>query len=82
VSFTASWGKPYADGSIGLLFFSKGVFRPTLRIAQFSIPLAIELIEKPPTHLPVTRATKARMSARGFFERRFAGPTSNYLAQN
>jgi uncharacterized protein (TIGR04141 family) len=40
--------KPYADGSIGLPFFSKVSLQAAAeRIAQFGIPLSIELIEKP-----------------------------------
>lgn len=40
--------KPYADGTIGLPFFSKVSLQAAAeRIAQFGIPLAIELIEKP-----------------------------------
>jgi len=40
--------KPYADGSLGLPFFSKVSLQAAAeRIAQFGIPVAIELIEKP-----------------------------------
>jgi uncharacterized protein (TIGR04141 family) len=40
--------KPYANGSIDLPFFSKVSLQAAAeRIAQFGIPLAIELIEKP-----------------------------------
>ncbi|MDZ5696696.1 TIGR04141 family sporadically distributed protein [Chelativorans sp. M5D2P16] len=40
--------KPYADGSLGLPFFSKVSLQTAAeRLAQFGIPLAIELIEKP-----------------------------------
>ncbi|RWD34907.1 MAG: sporadically distributed protein, TIGR04141 family [Mesorhizobium sp.] len=40
--------KPYADGSLGLPFFSKVSFQTAaVRIQQFGIPVAIELIEKP-----------------------------------
>lgn len=40
--------KPYADGTLGLPFFSKVSFQAAAeRIAQFGIPIAIELIEKP-----------------------------------
>lgn len=40
--------KPYADGSLGLPFFSKVSLQAAAeRLAQFGIPLAIELIEKP-----------------------------------
>lgn len=40
--------KPFADGSIGLPFFSKVSLQAAAeRIAQFGIALAIELIEKP-----------------------------------
>jgi uncharacterized protein (TIGR04141 family) len=45
--------KPYADGSIGLPFFSKVSLQAAAeRIAQFGIPLAIELIEKPASDTP------------------------------
>jgi uncharacterized protein (TIGR04141 family) len=45
--------KPYADGSIGLPFFSKVSLQAAAeRIAQFGIPLAIELIEKPASDSP------------------------------
>jgi uncharacterized protein (TIGR04141 family) len=50
-TFTVVYGimrKPYADGSLGLPFFSKVSVRAAAeRIAQFGIPLSIELIEKP-----------------------------------
>jgi uncharacterized protein (TIGR04141 family) len=40
--------KPYIDGTLGLPFFSKVSFQTAaLRIQQFGIPVAIELIEKP-----------------------------------
>lgn len=40
--------KPYADGSLGLPFFSKVSLQAAAeRIGQFGIPLAVELIEKP-----------------------------------
>jgi uncharacterized protein (TIGR04141 family) len=40
--------KPYADGSLGLPFFSKVSLQAAAeRIAQFGIPVAIELIQKP-----------------------------------
>jgi uncharacterized protein (TIGR04141 family) len=40
--------KPYADGSLGLPFFSKVSLQAAAeRIAQFGIPLSIELIQKP-----------------------------------
>lgn len=40
--------KPFADGTLGLPFFSKVSLQAALeRIAQFGIPVAIELIEKP-----------------------------------
>lgn len=40
--------KPYADGTLGLPFFSKVSLQAAAeRIAQFGIPLSIELIEKP-----------------------------------
>lgn len=40
--------KPYADGSIGLPFFSKVSLQAAAeRIGQLGIPIAIELIEKP-----------------------------------
>lgn len=40
--------KPYADGTIDLPFFSKVSLQAAAeRIRQFSIPIAIELIEKP-----------------------------------
>jgi uncharacterized protein (TIGR04141 family) len=40
--------KPYADGSIDLPFFSKVSLQAAVeRIAQFGIPVSIELIEKP-----------------------------------
>lgn len=40
--------KPYADGSLGLPFFSKVSLQAAAeRIAQFGIPLSIELIAKP-----------------------------------
>ena len=40
--------KPYADGTLGLPFFSKVSLQAALeRIAQFGIPVALELIEKP-----------------------------------
>lgn len=40
--------KPYANGSLGLPFFSKVSFQAAAeRIRQFGIPIAIELIEKP-----------------------------------
>ena len=40
--------KPYADGSVGLPFFSKVSLQAAVeRISQFGIPLVIELIEKP-----------------------------------
>jgi uncharacterized protein (TIGR04141 family) len=40
--------KPYADGSLGLPFFSKISLQGTIeRIRQFGFPVAIELIEKP-----------------------------------
>ena len=49
--FTVVYGimrKPYADGSLGLPFFSKVSLQAAAeRIAQFGIPLAIELIQKP-----------------------------------
>jgi hypothetical protein len=39
---------PYANGTIGLPFFSKVSFQAAVdRLAQFGIPVAIELIEKP-----------------------------------
>lgn len=39
---------PYADGTLGLPFFSKVSFQAAVeRLAQFGIPVAIELIEKP-----------------------------------
>ena len=42
--------KPYADGSLGLPFFSKVSLQAAAeRIAQFGIPVAIELIAKPPS---------------------------------
>jgi uncharacterized protein (TIGR04141 family) len=42
--------KPYADGTLGLPFFSKVSLQAAAeRIGQFGIPLAIELIEKPAT---------------------------------
>ena len=45
--------KPYADGSIGLPFFSKVSLQAAVeRIRQFGIPIAIELIEKPPSEAP------------------------------
>jgi uncharacterized protein (TIGR04141 family) len=40
--------KPYADGSVGLPFFSKVSLQASVqRIMQFGLPVAIELIEKP-----------------------------------
>lgn len=40
--------KPYANGSLGLPFFSKVSLQAAAeKIAQFGIPVAIELIEKP-----------------------------------
>lgn len=40
--------KPYADGSLGLPFFSKVSLQAAAeRVAQFGIPLSIELIQKP-----------------------------------
>ena len=40
--------KPYADGTVGLPFFSKvSLLASVERITQFGIPVAIELIEKP-----------------------------------
>jgi uncharacterized protein (TIGR04141 family) len=40
--------KPYADGTLGLPFFSKVSLQAAVeRISQFGIPIAIELIEKP-----------------------------------
>lgn len=40
--------KPYADGTLGIPFFSKVSFQATAeRIEQFGIPVAIELIQKP-----------------------------------
>lgn len=40
--------KPYADGSLGLPFFSKVSLQAAAeRIRQFGFPMAIELIEKP-----------------------------------
>lgn len=40
--------KPYADGTLGIPFFSKVSFQVAAeRIAQFGIPVAIELIRKP-----------------------------------
>ncbi len=40
--------KPYADGSLGLPFFSKVSLQAAVgRIEQFGIPIAIELIQKP-----------------------------------
>lgn len=40
--------KPYADGSLGLPFFSKvSLQAAAARIGQFGIPIAIELIQKP-----------------------------------
>tara|TARA_R110001606_G_C15403197_1_gene653531 strand:+ start:10715 stop:12355 length:1641 start_codon:yes stop_codon:yes gene_type:complete len=40
--------KPYADGTLGLPFFSKVSLQAAVeRIEQFNIPVAIELIEKP-----------------------------------
>lgn len=40
--------KPYADGTIGLPFFSKVSLQAAVeRIKQFGFPLAIELIQKP-----------------------------------
>jgi len=40
--------KPFADGSLGLPFFSKVSLQAAAeRIGQFGIPLAIELIQKP-----------------------------------
>lgn len=40
--------KPYADGTLGLPFFSKVSFQTAaVRIQQLGIPVAIELIEKP-----------------------------------
>ncbi len=45
--------KPYADGSLGLPFFSKVSLQAAAeRTAQFGIPLAIELIEKPASDTP------------------------------
>ena len=40
--------KPYADGTVGLPFFSKVSLQASVeRITQFGFPVAIELIEKP-----------------------------------
>ncbi|MEJ1096993.1 MULTISPECIES: DUF6119 family protein [unclassified Pseudoxanthomonas] len=40
--------KPYADGTLGLPFFSKVSLQAAAeRIAQFGLPMAIELIQKP-----------------------------------
>jgi len=40
--------KPYADGSLGLPFFSKVSLQAAAeRIAQFGIPLSVKLIKKP-----------------------------------
>jgi uncharacterized protein (TIGR04141 family) len=40
--------KPYADGTLGLPFFSKVSLQAAVeRISQFGIPIAIELIKKP-----------------------------------
>ncbi len=40
--------QPYADGSLGLPFFSKVSLQTAAsRIAQFGIPVALELIQKP-----------------------------------
>lgn len=40
--------KPYADGTLGLPFFSKVSLQAAAeRIAQFGLPVAIELIQKP-----------------------------------
>lgn len=45
--------KRYADGTIGLPFFSKVSLQATAeRLAQFGIPLSIELIEKPASDDP------------------------------
>lgn len=42
--------KPYADGRLGLPFFSKVSLQVAAeRLNQFGIPVAIELIEKPPS---------------------------------
>lgn len=45
--------KPYADGTLGLPFFSKVSLQAAAeRIAQFGIPLPIELIAKPASDSP------------------------------
>lgn len=50
-SYTVVYGimrKPYADGTLGLPFFSKVSLQAAVeRIQQFGIPVALELVEKP-----------------------------------
>ena len=55
--------KPYADGTLGLPFFSKVSLQAAAeRIGQFGIPLAIELIEKPASDDAEERRRRRRMT--------------------